>query len=320
MDGRALRQQARQCGPVLAVRDPNRHAVFSTGAGNLCHKNQANLLQVIKTHALAKQLGHTAQAPSDVVVTVGIAQSQVARAQAALALIALGQIGALLGIAHGHIGASVAQLALYVGSGNLAPGRVHQEQLTARYGHANAARFFQRPRSRHIAHACGRLGLAVHHVKVNAAACRELGKFANQGVAELAARLGQGAQRAGIRSKETQPLEHLVGVGHTRQRGRTGLFDERPERFLHDRAVGHQQGGAHLQVAAQHGKTVGVMQRQSGDRAIAGANVQVARNRQGVRQHITPALPNQLGTARAARGAQQQGQVGVRWAETSFTR
>ena len=132
-----------------------------------------------------------------------------------------------------------------------------------------------------------------------------------QGLGQLAARLGQGAQGGQSHALQPRSLEHAVSVGHAGQRGNLLPLHQLPEGPLQHAAAGKNNGCPCQQMGIEDGHAVGVAHGQIGDGTLRLGQPQVLHNGFGVGLQIAGADAHQLGAAGTAGGGEQQGQLGV---------
>ena len=267
-------------------------------------------LDAVEVDPQPEDLGVPAEPSVHLPQAVGALSAEVAGAQLDQ-LGAASQVGALLGVAHHHVGSGVDELADVVGETGREPRHRLDAQRPAGHRHADGVRPFEHQVGGKVGHPGGRLGLAVHHVEVPPAAPPELGEAPQHVGRRTASRLGDPAQPRQLPLGEAGRLEQVEGVRDPRQTGRPGARGQVPEALVGDREVGEDDRGPGHQMAVEHRQAVAVVQWQRRDRAVVGTQAEVARDALRVGHEVAAREPDQLGRSRGARGGEQHREVGV---------
>ena len=217
------------------------------------------------------------------------------------------EVGGRHGVAQHHVGPGVDQLA---DAGTVVHGLV-EAQLAPGDGDADRARVVLGEVRRQPGHARGGLGGAVHHDEVPPAAAPEAAPAAYGVGVEAPAGLGHLPQAGEVAVLEAAGGQQVEGVRDAGEARGPGAGEEVPEALVDHAERGQHDAGARDEVGVQHRQAVAVVQRQRRDRAVVGGEAEVVGDGGGVGGHVVAREPHQLGRARRARGAQQQGQLGV---------
>ena len=268
-------------------------------------------LHLVQAHPVAVELNKPLLAAHDVVEAVPVPPGHIAGVELPVPLVPQGQLLRPPGVAHGHVWPAVDQLAHGVRRVNGRAVLPQQAELTAGHRHPHAAALLHRPLRGQVAHAGGRLSLAVHDKKAPSRPRRPVGKLQVKGLRQLAARLGQGVQRRQLHLQQARPPVHAVGVGHPGQGGDPLPLHQLPEGPLQHAAPGEHQRRPRQQVGVDDGHAVRVAHGQVGDGTLALVQLQVLHDRAGVGIQVPAAEAHQLGAAGAARGGEQEGQLRV---------
>ena len=164
---------------------------------------------------------------------------------------------------------------------------------------------------REVGHPRGRLGRAVHHDEVPAAAAAEAAPAAYGVGVEAPAGLGHLAQRRQVAVLEAAGRQQVEGVRDPGEGGGAGAGEEVPEALVDHAQAGQHDARAGDEVRVQHREAVAVVQRQRGDRAVRGGQGEVVGDRGGVAGDVGAREPDQLRRPGRPRRAEQQREVGV---------
>ena len=254
---------------------------------------------------MAEDLGEAA-APSGHLVDAGLGPSAEVTRPESLDRAREGEVRRGVGIAEHHVRAGVHELPVDHLEGP--PGD----------GHPDGRRLLECQPRREVRHPGRCLGLAVHDEEVPAAGLAHLGPVADLFGVEPTAGLGDVAQAREVHRAETHPLEELERVGDAGQRGGPRGPEQVPEALVDDREVGERDAGTPAQVRVHHGEPVAVVQREGCCCTVGFPDVQVGRDLVGVGREVVPGEPDELGRARRAAGAEQEGEVGVQLVRRSL--
>ena len=305
------RQSSRACRAVdevgeidAAFGDDAEPGVVADDAGADAGLGQ-QLLGVVEVDAQPEHLGVPRPASDDPVHAVGVPGREVAGVQR-IDVAAAREVGGALGVPEHDVGPAVDDLA----DVGLVP-VADQLDVTARQRAADGVRPLEHLVRGERRDACGRLGLAVHHVQLVALGAAELGVVADAVGREASAGERHMAQVRQLLPGEADPVEQVERVRNAGECRDPVPRDGVPERSLDDRPVRQQQGGADGEVAVQHREAVRVRERQRGDGAVVGGDAQGLGDRIGVRLQVLCGEAHELGGAGRPGRAEQGGQVRV---------
>ena len=260
-----------------------------------------------------EHLGHPRAAADDLEEPVLALTADVAGAQL-VHRAAQRQVGGALGVPEHHVVPAIDQLT------DLRLARPGQRSLGQRLDGEGAAGDRDADRlgsvggqqRRQPGHPGGRLGGAVHHHEVPAAALSEQGVAADGLGSHPPTGLGDPAQRGQVHLGEADPVEQLERVGHAREGGDPVRAAQLPEGGVRDRLVREQQRGAARGdgCARPTGRSSSASATWSPRRRTSSI-VEVLGDGSGVGQQVRPREPDQLRGAGGARGRHQQREVGV---------
>jgi hypothetical protein len=221
------------------------------------------------------------------------------------------EIATLTGVAHHHVRSAVDEFSGLAWLLYRIAGVIHQPQRAARDRDADGPDIAFQSVRRDVSDPGCRLGLSIHHEK----AFLPIGEMAVKSRGKIRRHASSGnrheTQRGQFVLQETRPVHLLERIGDPADAGAAGIANLSREACIRCAPAGEVEARSRDQMRVQNRKPIGIVERQDECRLVPLLKFEIAGDGTGIGLNGASRQSDISALAGAARGAEQQCQIGV---------